>query len=175
MSLYEPITSWRVPRQTLPISLKEMAPDGKKGCEGIVLWLGRVERGVATVERLVGLRGPLVKKLPLQIHINALLFNKLCDVTFELDLTLVGQIHSHPGTYTDLSIPDKRYGVTAPHYLSVVAPHYAQKPHTSFSDCGVHVYEPKIGFRRLAPKDAAYLIQVTANELPPILLIGESP
>lgn len=149
MSLYEPVERWEVPERLIQASICEMAPDGQRGCEGIVLWLGKVSRGAATIEHIVGLTGPLIVKLPDHLRIDPDLFNQIADFSEARELTLVGQIHSHPGTFVDLSHADITYGVSAPHYLSVVAPHYAQDPASDWEDCGVHVYEPKRGFRRL--------------------------
>ena len=161
MSLYEEVKGWRVPNRALSECLKEMEPDGRLGNEGIVLWLGSVVDGVATLSHLVALRGPNIRKTPLQIQIDPELFNEVSIFAESKDLILIGQIHSHPGTFTDLSATDIKYGVSTPYYLSLVAPHYAQDPRTTWQACGVHLYEPKKGFRRLRSSEVANRITLT--------------
>lgn len=159
MSLYEPVDHWRMPADLLANSIEEMAPDGRHGCEGIVLWLGRVEAGTATVHHLVGLAGPQVVKRPDQLRISPDLMNEVAEFAEARDEMLVGQIHSHPGTYVDLSPTDLHYGISAPHFLSVVAPFYAQDPSIGWTDCGVHVYMPREGFRRFPDGEIRRRIQ----------------
>src|SRR4051794_2254231 len=106
MSLYEEIKRWRLANGALLECLKEMEPDGRLGNEGIVLWLGSVLDGVATLAHLVALRGPRIRKTPFQIQIEPDLFNEVSVFAESKDLILIGQIHSHPGTFTDLSSTD---------------------------------------------------------------------
>src|SRR3546814_10054305 len=75
--------------------------------------------------------------------------NEVTDVAVDLGMTLIGQVHSHPGTFVDLSIPDRKYGIKVPGFLSVVAPHYATRPGTSIANCGVHVFDRDRGYERL--------------------------
>lgn len=174
MNLYDPVDVWRIPASVLPYSIAEMAPDGRRGCEGIVLWLGIVTERMATITHLVGLHGPKVVKRPDHLRIDPDLFNELADLSEEVGSTLVGQIHSHPGTFVDLSETDKRYGVSSPHYFSVVAPYYAQDPRTSWAECGVHVFHPTLGFQRLSPERVATQIQVVSGARPPLIRLGVS-
>lgn len=161
MSLYEETKRWRVPNRALAECLKEMEPDGRRGNEGIVLWLGTVADGVATLAHLVALRGLGIRKTPDQIHIKPDLFNEVSIFAEAKDLILIGQIHSHPGTFTDLSPTDIKYGVSTPYFLSLVAPHYAQDPRTTWQGCGVHLYEPKKGFRRLRASEVTDRVTFT--------------
>ena len=74
---------------------------------------------------------------------------QLTDLAGHLGRYLVGQIHSHPGDFTDLSDVDKELGIRIPDYLSAVCSHYAQHPQTSLGDCGMHVFENNC-YRRLS-------------------------
>lgn len=65
----------------------------------------------------------------------------LLDLADSLGRYLVGQIHSHPGRYIDLSDLDRAQGIRVPSYLSVVCPYYAQRETTVMSECGVNVFE----------------------------------
>ena len=172
MSLYDPVDVWRIPVSVLPDSIAEMAPDGKRGCEGIVLWLGSVAQRTATITHLVGLHGPKVIKRPDHLRIDPDLFNELADLCEEVGSTLLGQIHSHPGTFVDLSETDRRYGVSTPHYLSVVAPYYAQDPSVGWTQCGVHVFHPTSGFQRLSAELVTRRIQIVSDVRPPLTRLG---
>jgi proteasome lid subunit RPN8/RPN11 len=92
-----------------------------------------------------------------------------------MDIVLIGQIHSHPGTFVDLSLVDIKYGMTTPHYLSVVAPHYAQDLRSEWGDCGVHVYEPPHGFRRMHTAEVRKRIGVMAGVTALLTRLGGSP
>ena len=173
MTLYDPVDCWHIPASVLPDSVAEMAADGPRRCDGIVFWLGGVMHRTATITHLVGLHGPRVVKRPDHLRIDPGLFNELASLCDEVGATLLGQIHSHPGTFVDLSITDKRYGVSTPHYLSVVAPFYAQDPHTEWSQCGVHVYSPGLGFERFLPEQVNKRIQIIENARPPLSRLGD--
>lgn len=161
MSLYTPIERWTIPGNLLQESIAAMAADGKRGNEGIVLWLGGVSGEEVTITHLVTLPERWVHKTPRYLEVAPEALSALIDVAEPIEVSLVGQIHSHPGTYVDLSIPDRRYGISAPYYLSVVAPHYAQWPQTQWADCGVHQFVPGDGFRRLSSEEVCRRVNVT--------------
>jgi proteasome lid subunit RPN8/RPN11 len=173
-SLYDVVDIWRVPRNLLSISIADMAPDGLRGCEGVVLWLGTIQERVATITQMVGPVGSLIEKQPLYLRIHPDLFNQIAMYCESIDAVLIGQVHSHPGRFVDLSGTDIKYGVTTPYYLSVVAPHYAQDPTARWLDCGVHVYEPQIGFRRLDTAEMQRRIHVEPALVAPLTHIGAS-
>lgn len=172
MSLYEPIEQWNMPRNVLADSISAMAPDGRRGNEGIVLWLGRVSEQEATVTHLVTLPDRWVRKRPDYLEVAPETLNTLLDVAEPLEVSLVGQIHSHPGTYIDLSIPDRRYGISAPYFLSVVAPHYAQQPNTGWADCGVHQFLPRVGFCRLSREEVHRRMNVVETLRATTIVLG---
>ena len=171
-NLYEPVDIWRMPDRLLRDSIAEMAPDGLRGCEGIVLWLGAIAERAANITHMVGLAGAGIEKRPDYLRIHPDLFNAVAAFAERMDLVLIGQIHSHPGTLVDLSLTDVRFGVTTPHYLSVVAPHYAQDPGSEWRECGVHVYEPRRGFRRMQEAELRARIAVMAETAAPLTRLG---
>lgn len=173
--LYEPVDVWRAPDRLLRDSIAEMAPDGLRGCEGIVLWLGVIAERIAKITHMVGLTGSGIEKRPDYLRIHPDLFNAVAAFAERMDLVLIGQIHSHPGTFVDLSLVDIKYGMTTPHYLSVVAPHYAQDLRSEWGDCGVHVYEPPRGFRRMHTAEVRTRIGVMAGAAALLTRLGVSP
>jgi hypothetical protein len=174
MIFFTPVHTWRIPESAFAASFKEMARDGIHGNEGVALWLGKRGGGKAEVTHVVALRGPGVTKRPDQLVIDSALVNDVTDLTIELDVVLVGQIHSHGELYgTNLSYADRTYGISVPYYLSLVAPDYALRPKTRVEDCGIHVFEPGSGFRRLSAGEVGQRIELVSSSHVPVLTVGE--
>jgi hypothetical protein len=166
--------SWRLPLAAFTLSLAEMARDGLRGVEGVALWLGVRHGSVATITRVVALRGQGVVRRPDYLKISAELMNKVTDSAIEHGAYLVGQIHSHPTLAgVDLSKADKRHGISVPGYLSVVAPDYAARTDTRLDECGFHIYEQGL-WRRLGQSERAARIEVTSGALAPLLILGDN-
>jgi hypothetical protein len=150
MNFFPKVETWSVPETLLQASLAEMSQDGVRGNEGICLWLGTREGGIARIDTLVSLRGPRIHKSPANIQIEPELMRDVHHAAQELGLVLVAQIHSHGEYYgIDLSPVDLLYGISVPYFLSIVAPDYAMNPKTSWDDCGVHIFLPGKGYIRL--------------------------
>lgn len=164
---------WRIPQAALEDSLDEMARDGAKGSEGIVLWLGKDSGDIADITHLIRLRGPLVEKRKEYINIHPALFNDVADIAIDHGLRLVGQVHSHPPGYSvDLSPTDRMYGIQVPSYLSLVAPNFA-RTRVPVHEWGVHIYKANAGYVRLSQEAARRCLQVTGGTRPPMLTVGE--
>src|SRR5437588_7886441 len=97
---FQPIKTWAMSEFALAYSLREMASDGARGVEGIVLWLGRRADGRADVVQLVALRGSGVIKQPDFLRVEPWLLNEVADLSLHLGLILIGQIHSHGMGYS---------------------------------------------------------------------------
>lgn len=164
---------WRIPQAAIDDSLDEMAIDGAKGSEGIVLWLGKDSNEIADITHLIRLRGPLVEKRKAYINIDSALLNDVADIAIEHGLRLVGQVHSHPPGYSvDLSPTDRMYGIQVPFYLSLVAPDFARRRST-VHDWGVHIYTAKAGYVRIDREAARDCLQITHGSRPPMLTVGD--
>jgi hypothetical protein len=173
MSFFPIPSHWRIPQSAMQLSLQEMALDGASGCEGVALWLGRHAGDVASITHVVALRGSGVRKAPDLLQISADLINDVTDLAIEHRATLVGHIHSHGRLFgTNLSRTDKQMGIAVPGFLSVVAPDYAMRPATAISDCGVHLFEPPSGWRRLAQAEVTARIVMTAADDAALLVAG---
>lgn len=171
-NFFSETTKWLLPGTVLPDSLMEMAIDGRRGNEGVVLWLGLDEGEIAEVTHLVKLRGPLVTKLPNHIHIESALFNDVADLAIDHSIRLLGQIHSHgPGYSLNLSRTDRVYGLQTPYYLSFVAPDYALSD-SSIIDCGVHVFRPERGYVRLSDAEVSRQINIVPGPHLPFIEVG---
>lgn len=174
MMFFDMVETWAVPESAMIYSCREMARDGAKGNEGIALWLGQRDHKQARITHVVALRGPGVIKEPAFLRIEPWLLNDVTDLTVNLGAALVGQIHSHGKFYgTNLSETDRRYGFAVPYYLSIVAPDYAMRPYTKISDCGVHVFEKGIGYRRLTTSEISRRVNIVNANPVPLIVVGE--
>ncbi len=173
-NFFPPIQRWQLVEGVLEKSLQEMSKDGIHDNEGVVLWLGQRTQDQAKISHIVGLRGSGVIKRPDVLLIAPYLLNDVVDLALHLNVYLIGQIHSHgPGYGVDLSRTDRTQGIMVPYFLSVVAPDYGLQRSTCIMHCGVHVFEPGLGYRRLSIIEIEQRIQVVEGQLPPLLLIGQ--
>lgn len=163
---------WRLPAEALRMSIAEMAPDGSRGCEGVALWLGRRVAGIVTITHVVGLRGSGIVKRPDYLSISAELLDDVTDLAIERGVYLAGQVHSHPGAWVDLSEADKRCGIQAPGYLSVVMPNFAREPSTPLAQFGFHV-SARGAWRRLSPFERKWRVAIIGKPAP-LLIVGDA-
>lgn len=172
-TFFPPIRNWRIPDGAFADSLTELALDGQSGAEGVTLWLGHRRGGEAEVTHVVALRGPGVIKRRALLRIESWLLNDVTDLAIDLGVSLIGQIHSHGGSWVDLSPTDRADGIMVPHYLSVVAPHFGLCPGTRLADCGVHVFESPRGWRRLPEPEVEARLRLMPDGVVPLLTVGE--
>lgn len=144
---------WFIPEVLYQSSLEEMAIDGKKGNEGICLWLGNREENINRISHLILLRGEGIIKGSGNITLKPELMLEVHRAAQKEELILIGQIHSHSRLAgIDLSWTDRKYGVSVEGYLSVVAPNFA-KDNTPINKCGVHVYVKGNDYVRFSEKE----------------------
>jgi hypothetical protein len=173
MNFYPPVQSWELPRGALNASMREMAIDGRHDHEGVALWLGKRESGIARISHVVVLRGAGVVKRRDLLQISADLLNDVTDAAIDLGVMLIGQIHSHGREFgTDLSRTDRRYGVMVPDYLSVVAPDFALRPTTPITECGVHLFVAGQGYRRFSSRETTERVRILDESNVPVLTVG---
>jgi hypothetical protein len=141
---------WLLPHDLLSSSIEVMRPLGAQGREGLALWFGTLDDdGVAKVTHLVQPVGPGFRSNALYLRLSMRAVGQLTDFADNLGVFLIGQVHSHPGTFVDLSELDVRQGFRFQDFLSLVCPHYAQRPNTRLSDCGTHTFDNG-SYRRMA-------------------------
>jgi hypothetical protein len=133
--------SWQLPGNLLAESTAIMRPHGAAGNEGLALWFGTADDQGAKVTHVVEVFGKGFRNHPLYMQISLTGMSSLTGLADSLDVALVGQIHSHPGLFIDLSDLDIAQGIRSPSYLSLVCPHYAQRDVRSYAECGVHAFE----------------------------------
>lgn len=147
--------TWFLPEDLLGTSIEIMRPHGAIGNEGLALWFGTSDDAQrVTVTHAIEIFGRGFITAPLQMRLSLHAMATLTSLADRLDRYLVGQIHSHPGNFTDLSVVDKERGIRVPDYLSVVCPHYAQRSDVTLSECGLHTFDGAT-YRRLSSAEIA--------------------
>lgn len=143
---------WILPADLLSESIAVMRPQGLVGNEGLALWFGTEDGAHANVTHVVEVSGPGFRTTPLYMSLSLRAMAALTDLAEKLGTFLIGQIHSHPERFLDLSELDRVHGIRSPDYLSVVCPYYAQRNLGGFGDCGVHIFECH-RYRRMSPDE----------------------
>lgn len=162
---FSKVTKWLFPADALEVAMSELRLDGARSTEGIALWLGHRNSGVASVTHMVYLRGSGLLKTEYHIRVSQDLFNEVTDSAINLGMTLIGQIHSHPSAAgVGMSESDVSGTPQVPYYLSIVAPDLAMRARTELVDCGVHIFDPKKGFRRLSSRVVRKRVTFEAGE-----------
>src|SRR5579871_780911 len=157
--------TWHLPQDLLRRSVETMRPHGAQGNEGLALWYGIDDDAQhVIVTHVVEVYGSGFVTTPLQMRLSLRAMGTLTGLADDLDRYLVGQIHSHPGDFTDLSDVDKELGIRVPDYLSVVCPHYAQRSDITLSDCGLHVFEGA-RYRRLSSAETSRRVVQTEQSV----------
>lgn len=159
--------TWNFPADLLEASLRVMRPHGAVGNEGLALWFGEQRGAVVAITHLVEPYGAGFSTSPYHLSLSLRGMAKLTDLAEHLGAPLVGQIHSHPGRFLDLSEVDEREGIRVPDYLSLVCPFYAQIRSLSLQDCGVHIFE-RAAYRRLSPSETGQRIVVGPDRITPL-------
>jgi hypothetical protein len=156
---------WSLPNDLLRCSIAGMRPLGAQGREGLALWFGTLnEQGVAEVSHLVHPVGPGFNSTPLYLRLSMRAVGQLTDFADSQGVFLIGQIHSHPGDFVDLSELDIRQGFRFQDFLSVVCPHYAQREATTLSSCGIHVFD-NADYRRMGGKEVDARLVISSGSL----------
>lgn len=155
---------WTLPHGLLEHSVAVMRPHGARGNEGLALWFGRGDEHRVHITHAVEMFGPGFVTAPLYMSLSMRAMSALTELAEKHGVFLAGQIHSHPGTFIDLSELDEVHGIRTPDYLSVVCPHYAQPCIAGLHECGVHVFE-RDRYRRLAADEIERRIMVRGAPL----------
>lgn len=155
------ITSVLVPGACIEKTHAHLRAVGRNGLEGLALWAGtgagerfHVTEAIIPVQR--GIRsdaGVSVAVGPQELHrMNVFLFQN--------KLSLVAQIHSHPGAAYHSDTDDDHAIATKAGALSLVVPDFASQPF-SLEQCAVYRLSAAGKWRELSAREAAELIIIT--------------
>jgi hypothetical protein len=134
-----PIRSYWVPRWVLDRSWQLLRQDGLKRVESTVLWGGRRFGEEAVVMAVLYPCGHDVALEPGFVHVGS-------DTTAEIgrwlraqDLSALVQVHTHPNAWTGHSRTDDDFSIASSDgFVSLVWPHYGERPIESIRNVGVH-------------------------------------
>jgi hypothetical protein len=137
-------------------------PRWKRQHEQVVYWAGIETKGrwiVTTViaPEAVTTRGSYV--------VSSLSNAKVISHLSKLSLSLLAQIHTHPGEFVGHSYGDNQ-GTLTPYenLLSLVIADYCRSGLLPLTDCGVHRFEQS-AFRRLTAQEITALFQIVPVKL----------
>ena len=133
---------------------------GRQGYEGLALWVGRQQGDIFRVSETV---------IPEQNHISNAdgvcviveggALHRLNVRLYKEGLTLLGQIHSHPGRAYHSGTDDAYAIATTVGCLSLVVPDFGRAPFT-VSRCATYRLDAGGRWRPLSARDAAVLIAI---------------
>jgi len=121
-----------------------------RGRESIVYWAGVKREDVWLVVTVIKPRAATTRG---SFKTSAADNASVIEFLSEAGLALLGQVHTHAGTYVDHSAGDDEDAfMPKENSLSVVVPYYGRQGLRPLRGCGVHRYESG-RFRRLAPAE----------------------
>lgn len=92
------------------------------------------------------------------IAIDAPAFSKLWRICRERQLTVLGDVHTHPGAIVRQSVTDRRNPMVArAGHVAIILPNYAQR-HPTREQAGVHVYRGEHTWVSRYGREAAALL-----------------
>lgn len=147
--------------------LLRQARTGRRRHEGIVYWAGLGVQQESIVTTCIAPRATTTPgSFRVSFEANATVVSALC----QLELVLLAQIHSHPGSFVDHSCGDD-LGAFMPFegFLSIIVPDFCRRDPWPLTTCGVHQFAAG-AFRRLTNPQ----IERTFRVLPSICDLRET-
>jgi hypothetical protein len=135
---------------------------GEEDHEGIVYW-GGIEspRGSCAVTAVSPTASTTWGSFRTELQANV----DLIDALAQLELTLVAQVHSHPGRWVDHSDGDDTGAIVRfAGFWSLVVPEFAKNGMRPLSGVGVHLFADG-AFRRLKPDALAMRVRIIPGAL----------
>ena len=149
-----------VPEKVVTGTLAALREFGEHGCEGLVLWLGRVAATTAEIGGfVVPDQHPVRSEDGVGYFVSQETLFALNRYLSEHDLRLVSQVHSHPGEAYHSETDDAYALVTTEGGLSLVVPDFGCAP-ANPTRWAVHRLRQG-RWRLLTEREAAALIEIT--------------
>lgn len=154
------VTNIYFTKRVISEAIAHLRTVGNRGLEGVALWAGKQVAGEFTVERVIipvqkafrTEHGLLYTVGPEELHrINVWLY--------ENQMTLIAQIHSHPGAAYHSETDDLYPIVTTVGALSLVVPDFARAPF-ELDNCAVYRLFSDRGWVELSGTEVKQLIQL---------------
>jgi hypothetical protein len=158
------VSRFVIPTSVLAVTRSHVLARGAAGQEAALIWTGMVSGNIAVATTAVLFTGSSSFGGGVRIseHTTGLLY----DHCQRRGLTLLGQVHSHPGRAFH-SQPDAEL----PHspekgFLSVVIPNFGDCPFDDFATWAVFEQESYEKWREWAPSEKRSRLQILDSEIP---------
>ena len=152
-------TTW-IPSTVIRNTTDILRKSGRNGesHEGVAYWAGRRSGPLCFVTTVIApAAGTTRGSFDTSIQANAKVVMYLASVGLEL----IGQVHSHPGSFVGHSKgDDARALMPYEGFLSIIAPNYAKNGMSPLTICGVHVFE-KGQFRQMKANEIENNFRIT--------------
>lgn len=140
------------------VELLRQSGSRRKPHEGVVYWAGRRATNEYFITACIV---PEARTTPGSFETSSRSNAKVIAYLAGAGLELLGQVHSHPGSFIDHSDgDDERALMPYNGFLSIIVPHYARRGMRPLKMCGVHIFEQS-GFRRLEDWEIEIHFRVT--------------
>lgn len=134
---------------------------GTRGLEGQALWAGRCEGPAFHVSQtLIPAQTGFRTADGVGVYVEAEELHRINVWLYQQQLSLIAQLHSHPGSAYHSDTDDAFPIATTVGSLSIVVPSFAQEPF-ALSACAVYRLLPGRGWASLTPAEAQQLITIT--------------
>jgi hypothetical protein len=128
-ALLSGVSQFVVPTTVVQETLLSLQHYGASHCEGLVLWLGRIDDGRAiVVQSLTPPQKSISSEDGVGYFVEGETLFQLNVSLLETGLRLLAQVHSHPGRAYHSSTDDRYAIVTADGGLSLVVPDFGRAP-----------------------------------------------
>lgn len=129
MTTWESIKVVRLPLRVIEHTMTFLRSQGEEACEGLVLWVGRLENTEYQVHQaIIPKQTPFVTEDGIGYFVDGTELHRLNFWLRENGLTLLAQVHSHPGEAYHSDTDDRWAIVTKLGGLSLVVPDFAREP-----------------------------------------------
>ena len=157
----EEVRKVRVPQSLVDRTVEHLRGAGKRGVEGIALWVGQSNGfSFEVMDIILPTQSGLVTDNGLLVMVEADELYRINRWLYDHKMVAVAQIHSHPGEAYH-SITDDTYPiVTATGGLSIVVPNFASQVF-KLNDCAVYRLRSS-GWIQLLKEQVELLIEVVS-------------
>jgi len=156
----ETIQHVRAPRHAVETAHSFLRRVGRQSMEGFALWVGRLEGDTFVITDAVI---PAQKALRLPdgvcVTVGSEELHRLNVWLYQQGLTLLAQLHSHPGAAYHSDTDDTFPIATAVGSLSLVIPDFARSPY-ALSECAVYRLTRSGGWASLSSDEVSRLITI---------------
>jgi proteasome lid subunit RPN8/RPN11 len=153
-------TLLQLPANIVEDSLEILREAGRARCERVVFWLGK--RSIHAASPVTELYVPEQAAARDYFHISAASMTKLMQQLRAKRLSLLGQIHSHPGKAFHSEADDNWAVVRHRGAISVVVPHFAAEVSSSTFSQYAEVFQLSAAdtWERVIPEDHRKVLEI---------------